>query len=201
MSIALSSDQQDLLRGRSVIVGVSGGIAAYKVCQVVSTLTQNATDVTVLMTESATRFVSAMTFQALSGNPVYTSVWEHKESNDPQHVGLARRADAMLIAPCTMDTLARLAQGLVSDPVTLVCSAIDRARQPVLVAPSMNAVMWSQRSTQRNVEQLREDGFQIVEPTEGWQACRTEGLGRMPEPEDLIGSLCDALDSRIESSS
>ncbi|MHC4976181.1 MAG: flavoprotein [Planctomycetota bacterium] len=193
MSLPLSAEQQEALRGRAVIVGVTGGIAAYKTCEVVSTLAQAGVDVTVVMTDAATRFVSAMTFEALSGNPVYTSMWEHKESHDPQHIGLARRADAMLIAPCTMDTLAGLAHGFASDPVTLVCSAMDRNRQPVLVAPSMNEVMLAQPSTQRNIDQLREDGLGIIEPGEGWQACRAVGRGRMAEPGELVASLCDAL--------
>ena len=98
MSLPLTTNQQASLRGRSVIVGVTGGIAAYKTCELVSTLAQAGGDVTVLMTQAATRMVTPLTFQALSGNPVYTSMWEHKESHDPQHIALARRADAMLVA-------------------------------------------------------------------------------------------------------
>jgi phosphopantothenoylcysteine decarboxylase/phosphopantothenate--cysteine ligase len=126
------------LRARSIIVGVCGGIAAYKTATVVSRAAQAGADVTVLMTPSATKFVSALTFQALSANPVYTSPWEHVESQDPQHISLADRADAVVIAPCTMDCMARLATGRTDDVITLVLSAIDRAVTPVLLAPSMN---------------------------------------------------------------
>ncbi len=181
---------------RRVIVGVTGGIACYKVAHVVSRLVQDGIEVTVVMTESATRFVTPLTFQALSGRPVYTSPWEHIESQDPQHISLARSADAMLIAPCTMDTLARLAAGRADEVVSLIASAIDWSRQPMLLAPSMNEVMWNQPATQRNVAQLRADGCRIIEPADGWQACRTEGTGRLAEPEVIIEAVREILNSR-----
>ena len=174
------------LSGRRILIGISGGIAAYKVCTVVSQLTQMGADVSVAMTDAATNFVTPLTFQALSGRPVYTSQWEHVESQDPQHISLARAADCMLIAPCTMDMCARLASGRTDDMVSLLVSAIDRRERPVLLAPSMNAAMWSQPSTQRNIQTLKDDGFTVIDPAAGWQACRTEGAGRLPEPEDLI---------------
>ena len=181
---------------RRVIVGVTGGIACYKVAHVVSRLAQDGIEVTVVMTESATRFVAPLTFQALSGRPVYTSPWEHIESQDPQHISLARAVDAMLIAPCTMDMLARLAAGRADEVVSLIASAIDWSRQPMLLAPSMNEVMWNQPATQRNVAQLRADGCRIIEPAEGWQACRTEGTGRLAEPEVIIEAVREILSSR-----
>ena len=148
------------------------------------------------MTESATRVVTPLTFQALSGRPVYTSAWEHIESHDPQHVSLAVGLDVALVAPCTMDSLAKLATGRTDDVVTLILSAVDRAKTPVLLAPSMNAAMWGQKSTQRNIETLRGDGFEMVGPDEGWQACRTVGTGRMSEPEVLLERLATALATR-----
>jgi len=184
------------LSGSRVLIGVTGGIAAFKVCHVVSRLAQAGASVTVAMTESATRFVTPLTFQALSGRPVYTSAWEHIESHDPQHVSLAVGLDAALVAPCTMDCLAKLATGRTDDVVTLILSAVDRAKTPVLLAPSMNAAMWGQKSTQRNIETLRRDGFEMVGPDEGWQACRTVGTGRMSEPEVLLERLATALAAR-----
>jgi phosphopantothenoylcysteine decarboxylase/phosphopantothenate--cysteine ligase len=178
---------------RRVIVGVTGGIACYKVAHVVSRLVQSGVQVTVAMTEAATRFVGPLTFQALSGRPVYTSPWTHVESQDPQHVSLARAAGAMLIAPCTMDALARLAHGRADDVVALIASAVDWSRQPLLLAPAMNEVMWNQPSTQRNLAQLRADGCRIIEPTSGWQACRTVGMGRMAEPEAVIEAVMAAI--------
>lgn len=179
------------MQGKNVLIGVCGGIAAYKVASVVSALAQAGAQVTVAMTPSATRFVAPMTFQALSGRPVHISPWEHVESHDPQHITLAARTHLALVAPCTMDCLARLAGGRADDVVTLILSAIDRSRTPVLLAPSMNAVMWAQPSTQRNVRLLRDDGFGFVGPDEGWQACRTVGVGRMAEPDSLLRAMAE----------
>lgn len=183
--------------GVSVIVGVTGGIAAYKTATVVSRLAQFGASVTVLMTRGATEFVSALTFESLSGRPVYTDMWERIESHDPQHIALARRADAVLVAPCTMDLMAKLASGRADDVVSLVLSAVDRSRTPVLLAPSMNAVMWSQPATARNAEVLRGDGFALIGPGDGWQACREVGPGRMSEPEELVAALGRAVAGRL----
>lgn len=184
------------VRGKRIIVGVTGGIAAYKTAMVVSKLAQAGAEVTVAMTEAATHFVTALTFQALSGRAVYTSAWEHIESKDPQHISLASAADLALVAPCTMDCLAKLATGRTDDVVTLILSAIDRAKTPVLLAPSMNAVMWSQASTRRNVKTLVEDGFEMVGPGDGWQACRMVGTGRMSEPEEILGVVARRMAGR-----
>lgn len=145
------------------------------------------------MTDAATRFVTPLTFQALSGRHTFTSQWEHVESQDPQHISLAREADLMLIAPCSMDMLAKLATGRTDDVVSLVASAVDLKRQSILLAPSMNEVMLNQPATRRNLAQLREDGFDIIEPGEGWQACRTVGVGRMAEPEELLDRIRDRI--------
>jgi len=185
----LSDSLAASVRGKSVVVGLTGGIACFKTAMVVSRLVQAGANVSVLMTDAATRFVTPLTFQALSGRPVYTNQWEHIESHDPQHIALARGADLMLIAPCTMDMMAKLATGRTDDVVSLVASAVDRTKQPCLLAPSMNAVMWSQPATQRALRQLREDGFEIIGPESGWQACRTEGIGRMSEPEEILAAV------------
>lgn len=181
------------LAGRRVLIGVTGGIAAYKTATVVSRLSQRGCDVRVAMTEAATRFVTPLTFESLSGNPVVTGIWAHHDPGDVQHVNLADRTDLALVAPCSMDCLARLANGHTSDPVTLILSAIDRAKTPVLLAPSMNSVMLAQPSTQRNLAQLRDDGYQVLDAESGWQACRHVGPGRMPEPETLIEVVAEAL--------
>ncbi|MFN5944119.1 MAG: flavoprotein [Phycisphaerae bacterium] len=188
MSVDLS-ELAPSVKGRRIVIGVTGGIAAYKTCTVVSRLAQAGAQVTVLMTENATKFVTPLTFQALSANPVYTSAWEHVESKDPQHVSLARDAALVLIAPCTMDCMAKLAHGMTDDIVALVLSATDRRKTPVLLAPSMNDAMWNQPSTQRNLQTLIADGFEMVGPGEGWQACRTNGTGRMSEPEVLLEAV------------
>jgi phosphopantothenoylcysteine decarboxylase/phosphopantothenate--cysteine ligase len=183
----------DRLRDKRIIVGLSGGIACYKVASVVSRLVQQGAIVTCAMTESATKFIAPLTFEALSGRAVYASAWDTVESNDPQHIRLARDANLMLIAPATMSMLARLAHGFADDAVSLIASAIDARKTPILIAPSMNSIMLAQHSTQRNLNLLREAGFRIIEPGSGWQACRTEGPGRLPEPEELLKAIEEAL--------
>jgi phosphopantothenoylcysteine decarboxylase/phosphopantothenate--cysteine ligase len=177
------------LKDTRILVGVTGGIAAYKTPTLVSRLAQAGAQVTVAMTDAATRFITPLTMQALSGRPVYTSQWEHVESQDPQHVSLAKATTLAVVAPCTMDCLAKLATGRTDDVVTLILSAIDRTSVPVLLAPSMNAVMWDQPSTQRNLATLKGDGFQFIGPAEGWQACRSVGAGRMSEPEEILEEI------------
>ncbi len=179
--------------GARVLVGVSGGIAAYKTCTLVSRLAQAGAEVTVAMTAGAARFVTPMTFQALSARPVYTDPFEHIESHDPQHVRLARSLDAAIVAPCTMNMMATLAHGFASDAVSLILSAVRMSTTPVLLAPSMNSQMWLRPSTQRNLNQLMQDGYEIITPEEGWQACRTSGPGRMAEPDVLLARLADAI--------
>lgn len=191
--MSVSGEVAARLSGARIVVGVCGGIAAYKICAVVSALAQNSVETTVAMTPSATRFVTPLTFQALSGRPVFTSQWDQFDQADPQHVRLADGLDAVLVAPCTMNTVARLAAGFADDAVTSIIAAVDRSRTPVLVAPSMNAEMWNQPATRRNLDQLRQDGFQIIEPAEGWQACRRSGPGRLPEPAQLIAELATVV--------
>lgn len=191
----MSSHRPDAgdLSGKRVIVGITGGIAVYKTATLVSRLAQAGASVTVCMTEAATRFVAPLTFQALSAGHVYTSAWEHVESQDPQHISLATRADAAVVAPCTMNTMAKLAQGFTDDVVTLILSAVDLKTTPVLLAPAMNEVMWSQPSTARNRETLERDGYRFVGPGSGWQACRAVGPGRMSEPEELLAAVRETL--------
>lgn len=191
--MASKRDDRRVREGSHVLVCVCGGIAAYKTAALVSRLVQAGAKVTVAMTPAATKFVAPLTFQALSGRPVYTSAWEHIESQDPQHISLARSVDAAIVAPCTMDCMARLATGRADDIVSLLLSAVDRSKTPVLLAPSMNATMWAQASTQRNLATLEDDGFRFVGPAEGWQACRTEGAGRMSEPDELFEAVATAL--------
>jgi len=191
----MSSPRPDAgdLSGKRVIVGITGGIAVYKTATLVSRLAQAGASVTVCMTEAATRFVAPLTFQALSASHVYTSAWEHVESQDPQHISLATRADAAIVAPCTMNTMAKLAGGFTDDVVTLILSAVDLKSTPVLLAPAMNEVMWSQPATRRNRETLERDGYRFVGPGSGWQACRAVGPGRMSEPEELLAAVRETL--------
>lgn len=180
---------------RVILIGVTGGIAAFKMASLVSELVQEGRSVVVAMTEAATRFVGPLTFQSLTGREVVTCPWTASEGRESPHIHLARCADAMLIAPCSMDMTAQLATGRCDNAVSLLAASIDRSRTPVLLAPSMNETMLDQPATRRNLAQLAEDGFRIIEPNPGWQACRTSGRGRLPEPEELHESLREALAS------
>src|SRR6266700_4106133 len=153
------------LKGREVIVAVCGGIAAYKVADVVSKLVQQGAGVTVCMTDDAQRFVTPLTFQALSGRPVRTSTFDLPDSSDPQHIGLTERADLMLVAPATADIVAKVAHGICDDLVTLMVNA---AACPVVFAPAMNNRMWENPITKENVEKLQKHGYQFIGPDEGW---------------------------------
>jgi phosphopantothenoylcysteine decarboxylase/phosphopantothenate--cysteine ligase len=184
------------VEGRSIAVGVCAGIASYKVCSVVSALAQCGAAVTVAMTTDAQRFVTPLVFQSLSGRAVIGSPWESASPADPQHIRTASALDLFLIAPCTMDMLARLASGRCDDAVSLLAASIDRTRTPVLVAPSMNEAMWRQPATQRNLATLRDDGFAVLDPACGWQACRAVGPGRLPEPDELLDAVAAALRGR-----
>jgi phosphopantothenoylcysteine decarboxylase/phosphopantothenate--cysteine ligase len=183
----------EILKGRRIGVGVCAGIASYKVCGAVSTLAQAGAEVTVAMTPDAQRFVAPLVFQSLAGRPVLTSPWESANPADPQHIRAATAFDAYLVAPCTMDMLAKLATGRCDDMVSLLAASIDRARTRVLIAPSMNEAMWRQPATQRNLVTLREDGFTMLDPATGWQACRAVGPGRLPEADDLVDAVAAAL--------
>lgn len=182
-----------VFKGRRVAVGVCAGIASYKVCGVVSTLAQAGAEVTVAMTPDAQRFVSPLVFQSLSARPVLCSPWESDNPADPQHIRAATGLDAYLIAPCTMDMLARLATGRCDDMVSLLAASIDRGRTRVMLSPSMNETMFRQPATTRNLSILRGDGFTIIEPGNGWQACRAVGAGRLPEPDQLVNALAEVL--------
>jgi phosphopantothenoylcysteine decarboxylase/phosphopantothenate--cysteine ligase len=193
------------LAGRRVLVGLSGGIACYKVAAAVSQLVQAGASVRAMMTPAAQRFLQPLTLRSLTGREVITSMWaptdEAEEGSSP-HVALARWCEVLLLAPATADLIGKLAHGLCDDVVSLAACALPRdadgkLRTPCVVAPAMNADMWANPAVQRNAGFLREQmGFTIVGPDEGWQACRTRGAGRMIEPEDLIAATARALAPR-----
>jgi phosphopantothenoylcysteine decarboxylase/phosphopantothenate--cysteine ligase len=172
------------MKNKTILVCVCGGIAAYKVCEVVSKLVQAGAEVRVAMTAEAQRFVGVATFQALTANPVYTDLWTPQESRDPQHVRLAQKEDLLLVAPCTANMMAKMAAGIGDELVSTLLLAADPRR--VVIAPAMNEGMWNHPATQRNAQRLREDGVAFIGPAAGWQACRTVGMGRMSEAAEII---------------
>ena len=174
------------LKGRKLVLGVTGGVAAYKAAELVRLLGKAGADVHVVLTEGGARFVTAVTFQALSGNRVWSDLWDPRMENNMAHIDLTRDADAILIAPASADVMAKLAHGLADDLLTTLCLARDC---PLLVAPAMNRQMWEHPATRRNVAQLSSDGATLFGPAAGEQACGEVGLGRMLEPEEL----CEAV--------
>lgn len=172
----------DLAKKR-IVLGVSGGIAAYKAAELARLMMKGGIEVQVVMTESAARFVSPLTFQALTGRPVFTDLWDNRIDNGMAHIDFTRDADAVVVAPASADFLAKLAHGNAGDLLSTLCLA--RAC-PLMVAPAMNRQMWEHPATRRNVSQLKRDGVGIFGPGSGGQACGEEGMGRMLEPEELL---------------
>src|SRR5258708_33316159 len=173
----------DKVLTRRLLLGITAGIAAYKAAELARLLQRNNVDVRVAMTESATRFVGVATFQALTGKPVATDLWDTSIANGMAHIELSRGVDAILVAPATADFLAKLAHGAADDLLSTACVARSC---PLLVAPAMNVEIWENAATQRNVAQLRADGVAILGPAAGDQACGEVGMGRMLEPEELL---------------
>ncbi len=171
------------LQGKRIVLGVTGGIAAYKAAELVRLLSKQGADVQVAMTAAATHFVTPTTFQALSGKPVFTDQWDARMSNAMAHIDLSRQADCIVVAPASADFLARVAHGLADDLLTTMVLARDC---PLLAAPAMNRQMWENPATQRNMAQLAADGAEILGPASGEQACGEVGAGRMLEPEEIL---------------
>ncbi|MEO6908047.1 MAG: bifunctional phosphopantothenoylcysteine decarboxylase/phosphopantothenate--cysteine ligase CoaBC [Abditibacteriaceae bacterium] len=186
----------DLLTGRTIVLAVGGGIAAYKICELASRLTQRGAIVQTILTEGANQFVTPLTFAALTGQPVHSSLWPKDFSTTSgvmasmAHIDLARQADAVLIAPATADLLSKLAHGAADDLLTTLALA---TKAPVLIAPSMNPAMLQHPATQRNLELVKGLGYLIIDPESGRTACREEGSGRLPETKVLLEALENVL--------
>ena len=171
-----------MLKGREIVIGVSGGIAAYKSAALVSLLVQQGAQVTAVLTRNAKRFIGAATFAALTGRPVAMPSFDPGRYPLGAHIELAAQADLVIVAPATADFLAKAAAGMADDLLTTLYLC---AQSPVLVAPAMNSAMWAKPAVQRNVLQLSADGVTIIQPGTGWLSCRQHGAGRMAEPEEI----------------
>ncbi len=174
------------LKGKRVALGITGGIAAYKAAELVRLLVKQGASVQVAMTEAAMHFVTPLTFQALSGQHVFTDPWDIQATNGMAHINLSREADVLLVAPASADYLAKVAHGIADNLLTTLTLARNC---PLLVAPAMNREMWSNPATQRNITTLRGDGVTILGPASGEQACGEIGEGRMLEPEDILEAV------------
>lgn len=178
---------------KTILLGVTGSIAAYKAADVTSQLVKLGHEVFVVMTKSATQFVGAMTFQTLSRHPVTVGVFDERDSWRPTHIDLADRADLFLVAPATANVIAKLAQGLADDALTSIALA---TRAPTLIAPAMNGKMWLHEATKKNVATLKERGAEFFDPEEGLLACGYEGVGRLGNVEGIVAKADEILRSK-----
>ncbi|MFA9218044.1 MAG: bifunctional phosphopantothenoylcysteine decarboxylase/phosphopantothenate--cysteine ligase CoaBC [Sphingomonadaceae bacterium] len=184
------------LTGKKIVLGLTGGVACYKAAELCRALTKAGASVQVVMTDAATHFITAVTMQALSGQRVFSSQWDPRIDNNMAHIDVTRDADAILIAPCSADFMVKLAHGVCDDLLSTMCLARPRT-VPLLIAPAMNVEMWQNPATQRNAQQLREDGIAIFGPGAGEQACGEVGLGRMLEPAQLLEELIAAFQPKV----
>ena len=180
-----------MLNGKHIILGITGGIAVYKSAELVRLLKKQGARVFVVMTEGAKEFVTPLTFTTLSGEPVYDSLWLNRAGVDSNiaHINLSREADAMLIAPCTANVMAKIAHGMSDDLLSNLVLARERGACPLAIAPAMNVQMWDNPATQRNLAQIIQDGIHVFGPAHGEQACGEIGAGRMLEPAEIVSLL------------
>lgn len=179
-----------MLSGKTVVLGVTGGIAAYKACELTSRLRKAGAQVYVVMTKNACEFVAPLTFETLSNHPVVTDTFARPEKWEVEHVALAKRADVFVIAPATANIMAKLAVGLADDMLSTTALA---TRAPLLIAPAMNTGMWENAATRQNVETLRARGARLIGPEGGFLACGDQGAGRMSEPETIFDAIAETL--------
>ena len=171
---------------RSICVCVTGGIAAYKMAGVVSALAQQGDDVTVILTANATRFIGEATFYALSGNPVVTSVFDSDSAPFGTHINVAQTCQLLLVAPATANFIAKASHGISDCIASTTYLAFGG---PIVVAPAMNDQMWTKPTTQRNIQRIKEDGAIVIGPATGWLSCRSEGFGRLEEPDAIMAAI------------
>lgn len=179
-----------MLKGKTVVVGVCGGIAAYKVVEVVSRLKKMNAEVNVIMTENATKFMTPLTFQSISHNAVFTNMFAEPKSWDIQHISLAEKADMILVAPATANVIGKVANGIADDMLT---TTIMASRAAVLFVPAMNHNMYENTIVQNNISKLKSLGYMFIEPDTGKMACGTSGKGRLPDPEVIVDNVADIL--------
>jgi phosphopantothenoylcysteine decarboxylase/phosphopantothenate--cysteine ligase len=171
------------LKDKTIILGIGGGIAAYKCCELARLMVKADADVQCVLTEAGAKFVTPLTLQTLTQNPVHTGMFDLIQEKEIGHISLAEKANLVLVAPATADLIAKVSHGICDELITTVICA---TKTPVVFAPSMNSNMWENAITQENVERLRKHGYNFVEPAEGELACGYEGKGRLPEPHAIL---------------
>ena len=182
------------LQGKHILLTMSGGIAAFKVAELARSLIQEGATVQVIMSEAATKFMTPVTMQALTGNHVYTDQWDARISNNMAHIELSRKADVIVAVPASADLLAKISHGLANDLVSATCLAKEC---PLIVVPAMNKQMWENAATQRNMQQLEADGITVLGPTSGTQACGENGMGRMLEAAEILEGIIAFFQKKV----
>jgi phosphopantothenoylcysteine decarboxylase/phosphopantothenate--cysteine ligase len=182
------------LQGKHILLTMSGGIAAFKVAELARSLLQEGATVQVIMSEAATKFMTPVTMQALTGNHVYTDQWDARISNNMAHIELSRKADVIVAVPASADLLAKISHGLANDLVSATCLAKEC---PLIVVPAMNKQMWENAATQRNMQQLQADGITVLGPTSGTQACGENGMGRMLEAAEILEGIIAFFQKKV----
>ena len=185
------------LAGKHIVLGLTGGIACYKAAELCRALVKEGATVQVVMTQASAQFITPVTMQALSNRPVFDSQWDARPDNNMAHINLSREADAILIAPCSADFMAKLLHGRADDLLSLMCLARPLDTVPLLVAPAMNREMWAHPATQRNLAQLQGDGATLLGVGKGVQACGESGDGRMLEPDELLQEVIAFFQSKV----
>jgi phosphopantothenoylcysteine decarboxylase/phosphopantothenate--cysteine ligase len=182
------------LQGKHILLTMSGGIAAFKVAELARSLMQEGATIQVIMSEAATKFMTPVTMQALTGNHVYTDQWDARISNNMAHIELSRKADVIVAVPASADLLAKISHGLANDLVSATCLAKEC---PLIVVPAMNKQMWENAATQRNMQQLEADGIAVLGPTSGTQACGENGMGRMLEAAEILEGIISFFQKKV----
>jgi len=174
------------MKNKKILVGVTGGIAAYKMCSLVNMFLKEGADVKVIMTEGATKFVTPLTFQSLTNHPVYTDMWQTYNKDEVEHISLAKWADIMIISPATANIIGKIAHGIADNLLTTVVMALPK-EMPVLIIPAMNTNMWENPIVQKNVETLSEyKKYKFIDPRKGVLACRDEGSGKIADNKEIL---------------
>jgi phosphopantothenoylcysteine decarboxylase/phosphopantothenate--cysteine ligase len=177
------------LKNTKILIGVTGGIAAYKICSLVTKLLSEGAEVRVMMTDSATKFVTPLTFQSLTNRPVYSDLWQTQDQNHIEHIEVAHWPDVVIVAPATANTIAKISNGIADNFLTTVVLAL-LPKTPVIIAPAMNTNMWQYTFTQNNIEKLKSlKNYTVLDPRNGILACRDEGAGKIPSNESIIEAI------------
>lgn len=184
------------MKNKKILIGITGGIAVYKVCSLVNIFLKEGADVRVIMTESATKFVTPLTFQSLTNHPVYMDIWQPHSKEDIEHISLAKWADIIVISPATANIISKITYGFADNLLTTIIMALPK-ETPILIVPAMNVNMWQNNILQKNIETLSKDKkYFFMDPRKGVLACRDEGYGKIAENKDILEKVKEIVSKK-----